>query len=138
MRQLGGECLAHPLTQVVLTSVRRSLGPQRRALDARIFRRVHTLKGSDGSLGLKSVSQIAHDFESVLGGVRLGRVEITDQVLDTFEDGTDAIARALESDPGQEISTSAAAVIKRLGALATQSQKQGTIAGLLRSVLPFE
>ena len=129
------EKLYHDLEQ--LRSAR-SLGRQRRALAARIFRRVHTLKGSAGSLGLKSVSQIAHDFESVLDGVRLGRVEITDQVLDTFEDGTDAIARALESDPGQEISTSAAAVIKRLGALATQSQKQGTIAGLLRSVLPFE
>jgi len=86
------EKLYHDLEQ--LRSAR-SLGRQRRALAARIFRRVHTLKGSAGSLGLKSVSQIAHDFESVLDGVRLGRVEITDQVLDTFEDGTDAIALAL-------------------------------------------
>ena len=58
----------------------RSQGRQRRELAARIFRRVHTLKGSAGSLGLKSVSQIAHDFEGVLDGVRLGRVEITDLV----------------------------------------------------------
>jgi two-component system chemotaxis sensor kinase CheA len=116
----------------------RSQGRQRRALAARIFRLVHTLKGSAGSLGLKSVSQIAHDFEGVLDGVRLGRVEITDLVLDAFEDGTDAIARALESDPSEETSARAAAVIKRLGALAVQSEKQGTIAGILRSVLPPE
>src|SRR2546428_10618191 len=89
-------------------------GPHRRELAARIFRRVHTLKGSAGSLGLKSVSQIAHDFEGVLDGVRLGRVEITDTVLDLFEDGTDAIARALESGPGEEASAGAAAIIKRL------------------------
>src|ERR1700682_6020813 len=74
-------------------------GPHRRELAARIFRLVHTLKGSAGSLGLKSVSQIAHDFESVLDGVRLARIEITDPVLDAFEDAADAIARALQFAP---------------------------------------
>src|SRR5450759_4829744 len=69
----------------------RSQGRQRRELAARIFRRVHTLKGSAGSLGLKFMSQIAHEFEGVLDGVRLGRVEITGAVLDAFEDGADAI-----------------------------------------------
>lgn len=116
----------------------RSQGRQRRELAARIFRRVHTLKGSAGSLGLKAVSQIAHDFEGVLDGVRLGRVEITDSILDLFEDGTDAIARALESAPTAETSPSAAAVIKHLAALAGESKKQGTIAGTLRSALPLE
>src|SRR6266478_2568957 len=99
----------------------RSQGRQRRELAARIFRRVHTLKGSAGSFGLG-----------------LGRVEITDAVLDAFEDGTDAIARALESEPSEDTSPSAAAVIKRLAALAAQSKKQGAIAGGLRSTLPPE
>src|SRR5712671_2252703 len=105
------EKLYHDLEQ--LRSAR-SHGRQRRALAARIFRRVHTLKGSAGSLGLKPVSLIAHDFEGVLDGVRLGRVEITDLILDAFEDGTDAIARALESAPAERTSPGAAPVIKRL------------------------
>src|SRR5260221_1067440 len=116
----------------------RSQGRQRRELAARIFRRVHTLKGSAGSLGLKSVSLIAHDFEGVLDGVRLGRVEITDAVLDAFEDGADAIARALESSPTEENSPGAAAVIKRLAEMAAQSKKQGALAGSLRAALPRE
>jgi two-component system, chemotaxis family, sensor kinase CheA len=116
----------------------RSRGRQRRELAARIFRRVHTLKGSAGSFGLKAVSKIAHDFESVLDGVRLGRVEITDAVLDAFEDGTDAIARALESAPSEGTSAGAAAVIKRLAALAAETKKQGAIANTLRSTLPVE
>jgi two-component system chemotaxis sensor kinase CheA len=116
----------------------RSHGRQRRELAARIFRRVHTLKGSAGSLGLRFVSEIAHEFEGVLDGVRLGRVEITDGVLDAFEDGVGAIARALESAPAEELRPGAAAVIKRLGALAAESQKQGTIATTLRSALPPE
>src|SRR5882762_2886675 len=116
----------------------RSQGRHRRELAARIFRRVHTLKGSAGSLGMESVSQIAHDFEGVLDGVRLGRIEITDAVLDLFEDGTDAIARALESGATAETSPGATAVIKRFAALAAQSKKDGTIASSLRSALPPE
>src|SRR6266853_4100506 len=100
----------------------RSRGRQRRELAARIFRRVHTLKGSAGSFGLNAVSLIAHDFEGVLDGVRLGRVEITDAVLDAFEDGTDAIARALESGPTERTSPTAAPVIRRLKALAAYSK----------------
>ena len=119
----------------------RSQGPKRRELSARIFRRIHTLKGSAGSLGLNSVSQIAHDFEDVLDGVRLGRIEITDSVLDAFEDAVDAIARALQSGPSEAIETKAPAnakVIKRLNALAAASKQQGVIAGSLRSALPPE
>ncbi len=116
----------------------RSQGRQRRELAARIFRRVHTLKGSAGSLGLEIVSQIAHEFEGVLDGVRLGRVEITDAVLDAFEDGTDAIAHALEATPAAELRPAAAAVMKRLSALAAESTKQGAGAGTLRAALPQE
>ncbi len=116
----------------------RSHGRQRRELAARLFRRVHTLKGSAGSLGLPLVSEIAHEFEGVLDGVRLGRVEITEAVLDAFEDGVDAIARAVESGPAEEPRPAAAPAIKRLSALAAQSQKQGTIANTLRAALPPE
>lgn len=122
----------------------RSQGPRRRELAARIFRRVHTLKGSAGSLGLQSVSQIAHDFEDVLDGVRLGRIEITDSVLDAFEDAAEAIARELQSAPsetnevGGTSDSATARVIKRLDALAATSKRQDTTVGSLRSSLPPE
>lgn len=115
----------------------RSRGRERRELAARIFRRVHTLKGSAGSFGLKAVSQIAHEFEGVLDGVRLGRIEITDAVLDAFEDCTDAVARALESDPTEQTSP-APPVIKRLKALAAHSKGRGAIDRSLRATLPVE
>src|SRR5438309_7765730 len=112
-------------------------GRQRRELAARIFRRVHTLKGSAGSLGLKPVSNVAHEFESVLDGVRLGRVEIDELLLDTFENATNLIGQALA---GTSITDdpNARALIARLNAIATTSAKQGTIAGTLRSALPAE
>src|SRR6266404_4103377 len=113
-------------------------GPHRRELAARIFRRVHTLKGSAGTLGLKSVSQIAHEFEGVLDGVRLGRLEITDEVIDAFEDAVDAIARALELTLSGAPQPGTTAVTQNLNAMAAKSQHQGSITTSLRSALPAE
>src|SRR6185369_7536610 len=75
--------------------VARSEGRRRRELAAQVFRRMHTLKGSGASLGFNQVSQIAHEFEGVLDGARLGRIELTDAVLNSFEDALDAIAHHL-------------------------------------------
>jgi two-component system chemotaxis sensor kinase CheA len=113
-------------------------GPRRRELAARIFRRVHTLKGSAATLGLKSVSRIAHEFEGVLDGVRLGRLEITDEVLDAFEDAVDAIGRALQFALSGEPQPRTTAVTQSLSAIAAKSLHQGTIASSLRSALPPE
>ena len=129
------EKLYHDLEQ--LRSARLH-GPHRRELAARIFRRVHTLKGSAGTLGLNSVSQIAHEFEGVLDGVRLGRLEITDEVLDAFEDAVDAIARALELASAGEPQLDTTAVTQNLNAMAAKSRQQGSIATSLRSALPPE
>src|SRR5438046_9011926 len=70
-------------------------GRRRRQLAAQIFRRVHTLKGSAGSFAFKSIRRIAHEFEGVLDGVRLGRVQLTDDVLNNFADAVDAISGTL-------------------------------------------
>ena len=116
----------------------RARGPRRRELAARIFRRVHTLKGSAGSLGLPKVSRVAHEFEGVLDGVRLGCIEITDDALDAFEDASGAIASALAAGPSEPGEPGTDAVVERLHALAEQSKQQGTIASGLRSALPAE
>ncbi|HVS22066.1 MAG TPA: ATP-binding protein, partial [Pyrinomonadaceae bacterium] len=113
-------------------------GPKRRELAARIFRRVHTLKGSAGSFGLKTVTRVAHEFEGVLDGVRLGRITIDDSLLDLFEDATNAIAQALTRSSTTESDSNSAALIKRLNSIAITSTKQGKIASGLRSALPAE
>src|SRR5712692_9605960 len=116
----------------------RARGPKRREVAARIFRRVHTLKGSAGSLGLQTVSRVADEFEGVLDGVRVGRIEITDDVLDVFEEASDAIAHALAAGGSEQSGPGTHAVVERLHALAAQSKKQGTISSGLRSALPTE
>lgn len=121
-----------------LEQLRKALreGRRRRELAAQIFRRIHTLKGSGGSLGFTPVSEIAHEFEGVLDGARLGRVQLTDNVLDAFEDALDAIARGLLAPPSDEPNPGFALIIQKLKELAPKSKTQGVIAGKLRSSLP--
>lgn len=113
----------------------RAQGRHRRELASRIFRHVHTLKGSAGSVGLKNVSQLAHQFEGVLDAVRLGRITIDDAVLNLFEDTADAIAESI-ANSGRGDESASQALIARLHAVSAAASQQGTIAGSLRSALP--
>ncbi len=110
-------------------------GPRRRELAARIFRRVHTLKGSAASLGLEIVREVSHEFESVLDSVRLGRVIIDDSLLNLFEEATNVIAQALSPEPTSG-EVNAKALIARLQAIASTGASQGKIAGTLRATIP--
>ncbi|HXI26116.1 MAG TPA: ATP-binding protein [Pyrinomonadaceae bacterium] len=114
----------------------RADGRRRRQLAAQIFRRVHTLKGSAGSFAFKSISRIAHEFEGVLDGVRLGRVQLTDDVLNNFADALDAITDALAESPTADLTPESDRVMRRLHALAAESRKLGAIASKLRQALP--
>ncbi len=116
--------------------IARADGRRRRELAAQIFRRVHTLKGSAASLAFKSVSEIAHQFEAVLDGTRLGRLELTDDMLDMFEVAVAAIERALQATPKEKSAHDYSVIVQRLTAYAQATKTQGFIATGLRSALP--
>jgi two-component system chemotaxis sensor kinase CheA len=69
----------------------------RRELTGRIFRHVHTLKGTAASAGLTVVSQTAHEFETLLERVRAGRLPLDDAVLDAFDDAAHALSQTLNA-----------------------------------------
>jgi two-component system, chemotaxis family, sensor kinase CheA len=110
-------------------------GRRRRQLAAQIFRRVHTLKGSAAALGFPAVGDIAHQFEAVLDGARLGRLELTGDVLDTFDEAVAAVEAALQA-PGQVLDCHQ--VAQRLASYAQSSKSPGVIASGLRTALPEE
>jgi two-component system chemotaxis sensor kinase CheA len=53
-------------------------------LDAinRLFRAVHTLKGSGGMFGLSDLVELAHELEAVLDCVRSGQLPINEELID--------------------------------------------------------
>jgi two-component system, chemotaxis family, sensor kinase CheA len=109
-------------------------GKRRRQLAAQIFRRVHTLKGSAASFGFSAVTEIAHQFEAVLDGLRLGRLNLTDEVLDAFEDAVSSIDRALQT-PNDALVQEQNQIVEELARYAFSASNQG-IATSLRTALP--
>jgi two-component system, chemotaxis family, sensor kinase CheA len=111
----------------------------RRELVDRIFRRIHRIKGSAASLGLEGLSEIAHEFESLLGAVRAGRVVAGSDVLDTCESATIALFESLHLASSGVIEPSRRALFERIQLLA-QGDGATTgpdISGVLDN-LPFE
>ncbi|HYJ84856.1 MAG TPA: ATP-binding protein [Pyrinomonadaceae bacterium] len=70
-------------------------GRGRRDLIDRIFRRIHSVKGSSASCGLNALSQIAHEFENLLDAARVGRVVLDKAALDTCDSAVDALSESL-------------------------------------------
>jgi two-component system chemotaxis sensor kinase CheA len=76
---------------------RHTEGRARRELVGRIFRHAHTIKGSAAAAGLDVIGELAHEFETLLDGVRMGRVAVDASVLEAFEATINAIAAALSA-----------------------------------------
>ena len=67
---------------------------RRQAID-QIFRHVHSVKGLSAAIGLEAVSHIAHEFETLLDALRIGRVAVDDRLLQISENAVDALAESL-------------------------------------------
>jgi chemotaxis protein histidine kinase CheA len=95
-----------------------SRGRGGRQLIDRIFRRVHSIKGSAASCGLEVVSQIAHEFENLLDEIRAGQVLVDDAVIDTCESATEALSESLSLAASGIVEPSRRALFDRLQAAA--------------------
>ena len=99
----------------------KAAGRAQRDLIDRLFRSVHSIKGSSASSGLEVVSQISHEFENLLEAMRARRVSIDDTVLDTCETAAEALMESLTLAAAGIVEPSRRALFARLQA-ATQNQ----------------
>ncbi len=60
-----------------------------------LFRGVHTLKGLAGMFDFVRLGELAHCLEDLLEDLRLGRVNLTQEILDLLFEGMDAFQRLL-------------------------------------------
>lgn len=65
--------------------------PENKELVDRIFRSVHTIKGMAGMMNFKSVVETAHAIEDVLGGIRDGRIQLKENVVEAIFTGFDTL-----------------------------------------------
>src|SRR5260221_866702 len=62
----------------------------------KLFRAIHTVKGSAAQVGLKRLGAIAHRVEDLIGRMRDGELEPTPQVIDLCLVSTDVLKKTLQ------------------------------------------
>lgn len=70
------------------------------ALNA-LFRAIHTIKGISGLFGFKDVADFSHAFESLLDDVRLGRIEVTGELVRFLFSNNDILRKVIEDIEGE-------------------------------------
>lgn len=96
---------------------------QRELVDA-TFRRLHRVKGSAASFGLDGLSEIAHEFETLLSALRAGQVPISEAVLDTCESATTALSESLSLAASGIVEPSRRELFERIQALSQVSPRK--------------
>ncbi|RLF56098.1 MAG: hypothetical protein DRN27_09915, partial [Thermoplasmata archaeon] len=71
--------------------------PTEKELIDKIFRAIHTLKGSAGFVGFEELQKVAHDLESGLQEIRDGKRQVNKSSLDILFEGLDICQKLIES-----------------------------------------
>jgi len=61
-----------------------------------LFRSMHTLKGLSGLFGHQGISDLSHALESILDGIRLGKIDITEEVVRFLFNNIDIVRSLVE------------------------------------------
>ena len=67
----------------------------------RIFRSIHTVKGTSGFLGFERLTSVAHKTEDILNKLRKEDIKLTHRLMDLILIGVDGV-KVLFEDPGME------------------------------------
>ncbi len=90
--------------------------PQNADLLNRLFRAIHSVKGTAGFFGLTPITDLAHVMESVMALLRDGRMAANCDLINLFLTGTDKL-KAMVATPDQAASTDTSAERTALHAL---------------------
>lgn len=79
--------------------------PDNQELIAKIFRALHTIKGSSGMFGFDEITMFTHDIETVYDHIRNGTIGITKEIIDLTLAACDQISAMLKADEVDEQQT---------------------------------
>ncbi|MBF0193604.1 MAG: chemotaxis protein CheW [Magnetococcales bacterium] len=72
------------------------------AIINRMFRSVHTIKGTSGFFGLSNISNLSHTMENLLGKIRENVIVPTSQITDSLLAGSDKLTQMIQDVPNSE------------------------------------
>lgn len=81
-RQAFIEEASELLTELETTLLELESVPDDQEIIAKVFRALHTIKGSSGMFGYDDITMFTHDIESVYDFIRQGKIKITKEIID--------------------------------------------------------
>ena len=112
--------------------------PDDRDTLARIFRQIHTIKGSCGFLGFDKLERLTHAAENLLGLLREGRMRLTTELTNALLKTADAVRETLGTieQTGIEAEHEHAGLIETLHRLQATDVDQPDQAGVDSGLVP--
>jgi two-component system chemotaxis sensor kinase CheA len=83
-------------------------------LTRKIFRALHTIKGSGAMFGFDEISGFSHELENVFDAVRKGTAVVTKDLIDLSLSAVDVIKKMLEGAPDQNLDTQRQEILARI------------------------
>ena len=134
------ECDEHARTlEQTLTAMLRGARSQELVDDA--FRAIHSIKGGAGMFGFDRIVPFAHRFETVLDGVRLGQIVITEPLMTAALRATDCLsdlilAAGSNTELAQDYEKGSIRTLSRLAGLSAEITPMETAAPLANAATP--
>jgi chemosensory pili system protein ChpA (sensor histidine kinase/response regulator) len=96
----------------------------------KLFRAIHTVKGSAAQVGLKRLGGIAHRVEDLIGRLREGEIEPSAQVIDLCLESVDVLKKTLHKQWPDEIQmrTGVDSLLNRIAELAPAEADEAIVA----------
>ena len=84
----------------------------------KVFRAMHTIKGSGAMFGFERIAEFTHEVETVFDQVREGHMQVSDELINLTLAARDRIIGMLENEQDEDGDRQAAEIIASLRALA--------------------
>jgi len=97
--------------------------PQDSDLLNRVFRAIHTIKGSGATAGFNAMAAFTHHVEELFDEARLGQLTITPEMIDLALKAKDLIGQLLETDNPAALEPACARVVAALARFLPRSDK---------------
>ena len=104
----------------------------------RLFRAMHTVKGSAAQVGLRRVAAVAHRVEDLVGRIREGTLRATPEVVDLCLESVDALKKTIHRQWPDEATALAGlhSLVERLAAHAPREAESAPASQALRTGPP--
>ncbi len=88
------------LAELEVSLIELEKSPDDKEIIAKVFRALHTIKGSSGMFGYDDITMFTHDIETVYHLIRNGDIKITKQIIDLTLLAKDQIKLMLDNEGG--------------------------------------